>query len=121
MKKIMIVDDCSVLRKMISYPLVHAGYETMTSENGRIGLEKLSTQTVDLIITDYNMPEMTGIEMIRNLRKCAIHHSTPILLLTTECTPEKKLEGKQAGANGWMVKPFTDGNLLNAVRVLLKE
>jgi len=115
-KTIMVVDDSASMRQMISFTLTGAGYQVVEAQDGVDGLAKSSAQKVDLVLTDLNMPNMNGIELTRQLRASAAYRFIPIVLLTTESQPEKKMEGKAAGATGWIVKPFQVEQLLAVVK-----
>jgi two-component system chemotaxis response regulator CheY len=119
-KKVLAVDDSLTIRQLIKMTLTRAGYEVVEAEDGAKGLQKASTEAFDLVLSDINMPEMTGIEMLRGLRKLAQYKFTPIVLVTTESQPGKKLEGKAAGATGWIVKPFEPEQLLAVVTKVLR-
>ncbi|MFW6179944.1 MAG: response regulator [Desulfohalobiaceae bacterium] len=118
-KTIMTVDDSSSVRQMVSYTLQDAGYEVLEATDGQDALNKLKGQ-VDMIITDLNMPNMDGIELIRQVRQISEYKFMPIVMLTTESQDEKKQEGKKAGASGWIVKPFKPPQILSVVQKLLK-
>ena len=111
-KTILTVDDASTMRKMVSFTLRGAGHEVLEAADGAAALSLLQLRPVDLVITDINMPNMNGIELTRQLRASAAYRRTPILLLTTESDPAKKAEGRAAGATGWIVKPFSQEQLL---------
>ena len=100
---------------MISFTLRTAGHEVIQAADGLDALNQLKSRGVDLVITDVHMPQMDGIELTRRLRSLPIHKSTPILLLTTESDPAMKAKGKEAGATGWLVKPFQQDQLLAVV------
>lgn len=116
-KKILIVDDSAAIRQSISFILRQEGYETVEAQDG---LEALTTAAgltgLDLIITDVNMPNLDGIGFIRKVRELPAYKFTPILVLTTESQGSKMNEGKEAGATGWIVKPFNADKLLGIVR-----
>lgn len=116
-KKILIVDDSAAIRQSISFILRQEGYETVEAQDG---LEALTTAGslpgLDLIITDVNMPNLDGIGFIRKVRELPAYKFTPILVLTTESQGSKMNEGKEAGATGWIVKPFNADKLLGIVR-----
>jgi two-component system chemotaxis response regulator CheY len=114
--KIMTVDDSRTMRDMVSYTLKEAGYEVLEAEDGQQALTILSTQKADVVITDLNMPNMDGIALIKNLRAHAHYKTTPILMLTTEADESKKNAGREAGATGWIVKPFNPEKLLAVVK-----
>jgi len=118
-KKVLIVDDSVMIRQMVSFTLREAAFDVAEAENGQDALGKINVQAPDLIITDLNMPVMDGITFIRNARNVPATRYVPILMLTTESQLEKKMEGKAAGATGWIVKPFDPAKLLSVVgRVL---
>lgn len=114
-KRIITVDDAATMRRLVGYTLRGAGHEVLEAEDGEDALKVLHGQRVDLVITDVNMPRMDGIELVRRLRALPQFQSTPILLLTTESDPEKKKQGKEAGATGWITKPFQPDQLVAAV------
>lgn len=114
-KTVITVDDAATIRKMISFTLRGAGHTVIEAVDGVDALSLLNTRTVDLVISDINMPRMDGIELTRKLRDLEQYKTTPILLLTTESDPDKKMKGKQAGATAWLVKPFQPEQLLAVV------
>ena len=116
MLSILAVDDSASMRQMVAVTLKEAGYEVIEANDGEDALSKARSKPVNLVITDVNMPRRDGISLIRELRKLGPYKFTPILMLTTESAPEKKAEGKQAGATGWMVKPFNPEQLLATVK-----
>lgn len=118
-KTIITVDDAATMRKMIAFTLKGAGHEVLEASDGTEALKTLETRQVDLVITDVNMPNMDGITLTRSLRALPQFARTPIVLLTTESAPEKKAEGKAAGATGWIVKPFQQEQLLAVVSKVL--
>jgi two-component system chemotaxis response regulator CheY len=117
-KRILTIDDSKTMRDMLMLTLDEAGFEVIAAVDGQDGLDVLSRQTelIDVIITDINMPRMDGYEVIRNLRRDPAHKSTPILVLTTESDGDKKNMAREAGATGWMVKPFDPERLVATVR-----
>ena len=116
---IMTVDDSASVRQMISFTLKQAGYSVIEAVDGQDALNKLGSANVRMVITDLNMPNLDGIGLIRAVRANPAHRFTPIVMLTTESQGEKKLEGKNAGATGWMVKPFKPEQLLTVIRKVL--
>ncbi len=118
-KVIMTVDDSASVRQMVSFTLAAAGYEVVTAVDGKDALGKLNGGAIGLVITDLNMPNLDGIGLIRQLRADPQHKFTPIIMLTTESQPEKKQEGKAAGATGWIVKPFSPEQLVAVVKKVL--
>lgn len=118
-KRIMTVDDSSSVRQMVGFTLKDAGYEVVEAVDGRDALGKLSGK-LDMIITDLNMPNMDGIELIRQVRGLPEYKFVPIIMLTTESQAGKKQEGKEAGATGWIVKPFKPDQLLAVVKKVVR-
>ncbi len=119
MKRIMTVDDSATVRQMVGFTLKDAGYEVVEAEDGVDALEKLKKTPVHMLITDLNMPRLDGVGLIREVRKDPANRFIPIIMLTTESQESKKLEGKQAGASGWIVKPFKPEQLLGVVKMVL--
>jgi len=118
-KKILIVDDSIMVRQMVTFTLKEAGFDVVEAEHGQDALNKLGSHTVDLIVTDLNMPIMDGITFIGSARELAGSKYVPILMLTTESQPEMKQKGKAAGATGWLVKPFDPPKLLAVIAKVL--
>jgi len=110
------VDDSKTIREMVSFTLQNAGFTVLEAEDGKQALTVLTGKEVQLIITDLNMPNMNGIELIRALRQDPRFKFTPILMLTTEGDATKKEEGKSAGATGWIVKPFNPEKLIQVIQ-----
>lgn len=115
-QRILTVDDSPTMRKMIEMTVKTGGYDVVEAADGQAALELLKNCSVDLVISDINMPNLNGIDLTRQLRANPKFAKTPIILLTTESDPEKKQEGKAAGATGWIVKPFNPVKLIDAVR-----
>lgn len=118
-KTIMTVDDSASVRQMVSFTLKKEGYGVIEAADGKDALAKLSG-TVDLIITDLNMPNLDGIGLIRAVRANPGYRFTPVVMLTTESQDAKKMEGKAAGATGWIVKPFKPEQLVAVVKKVLR-
>ncbi len=118
-KIVLAVDDSASMRQMVGVTLRAAGYEVVEAADGDEALEYARKHRVDLVLADVNMPRMDGITLIAHLRTLPNYHLTPLLLLTTESSPERKLQGKQAGATGWMVKPFHPEQLLATLERVL--
>jgi two-component system chemotaxis response regulator CheY len=118
-KRILIVDDSATMRQMVSFTLEQAGFEVVEGVDGVDGLARAGQHTIHLVLTDLNMPRMNGIELIQSLRAKPAYRYTPILMLTTESQTSKKLEGKAAGATGWIVKPFHPQKLLETIAKVL--
>lgn len=116
-KKVLVVDDSAAIRQSITYVLQQGGYDVVEAKDGMDGLSVLQgMDVVDLIITDVNMPNLDGISFIRKVRELAAFKFTPIIVLTTESQGSKMNEGKEAGATGWIVKPFSAEKLLGVVK-----
>ncbi len=111
-KTILAVDDSASMRQLIGVTLRGAGYEVVEASDGAEALEYARKHRVDLVLADVNMPKMDGIMLVAHLRTLPAYRLTPLLLLTTESSHERKLQGKQAGATGWMLKPFNPSQLL---------
>lgn len=118
-KTIMTVDDSASVRQMVSFTLKGAGYQVIEASDGKDALSKLNGSTVNMMITDLNMPNMDGIELIKSVRLDPAYKFIPIIMLTTESQAGKKQEGKAAGATGWIVKPFKPEQLLAVVKKVL--
>jgi two-component system, chemotaxis family, chemotaxis protein CheY len=120
MRQILTVDDSASVRQMVTFTLRKMGYEVVEAVDGQDGLGKVGAGKFDLIITDLNMPNLDGIEMITAVRKLPGYTFVPILMLTTESQAEKKDAGRKAGATGWIVKPFNADQLVSVVQKLVK-
>ncbi|PCI05661.1 MAG: two-component system response regulator [Hyphomicrobiales bacterium] len=114
-KKVLAVDDSRTMREMLRHSLSAAGFDVTLAEDGADGLIKLKESDPDVVITDINMPVMDGFEFIENVRKLKELNRVPILVLSTESHPDKKRRAQQAGATGWIVKPFDPEKLVSAV------
>ena len=114
-KTILAVDDSQTMRDMVRFTLTSAGFAVREAADGALGLEALKAGPVDVVITDINMPNMNGIELVKAIRADPAHRATPILILTTEADAAKKDEGRAAGATGWIVKPFDPAKLVQVV------
>jgi len=116
-KVILTVDDSRTMREMLKLALGGAGHTVIQADDGINGVEALQNAgTVDVIITDINMPRMDGFGFIDQVRRDPRNRAIPILVLTTESEPAKKQRARDAGATGWIVKPFDPDKLLAAVR-----
>ncbi len=118
-KVIMTADDSASVRQMVGFTLKDAGYEVVEAVDGRDALNKLNGAGVHMLITDLNMPNMDGIELIKEVRAQQQFKFMPIVMLTTESQDAKKQEGKSAGATGWIVKPFKPEQLVAVVKKVL--
>ncbi|MBV9076936.1 MAG: response regulator [Methylobacteriaceae bacterium] len=115
-KTVLTIDDSRTMRDMLRMTLAEAGYRVVQAVDGVHGLEMLENETPDVIITDINMPRLDGYGVIEGVRRDGRHRATPILVLTTETDSAKKDRARQAGATGWIVKPFDPNKLISAVR-----
>lgn len=116
---ILAVDDSASMRQMVRFTLEGAGYRVVQAADGIEALEFARGSSVDLVLTDVNMPRMDGITLVRELRGLNTYKFTPMLVLTTESGQDTKQRGKQAGATGWIVKPFSPEQLLSTIARVL--
>lgn len=122
MAKILVVDDSSTIRELIIEVLEDEGYEVEGSGDGQKALELAEAETFDLVITDYNMPNLNGIQMSRSLRKLPQYEKTSIVMLTIESDdPNLRAKGEDCGVKLWLVKPFDPDELLAALPKLLPK
>ena len=106
--QVLVVDDFPTMRRIIKNLLKQLGFhQILEAENGQVALDVLKDQSVDFVITDWNMPVMTGIDLLKNIRSDAAHKGTPVLMVTAEAEKENILQAIQAGVNNYVVKPFT--------------
>jgi two-component system chemotaxis response regulator CheY len=120
MTHILAVDDSPSMRDMVRIALSAAGFRVSQAADGEEALSMARQQAFDLVLSDVNMPRMDGIELIRALRAESAYKHTPILMLTTESSAERKREGKEAGATGWIVKPFDPASLVATMQRVLR-
>jgi len=118
-KVIMTADDSASVRQMVSFTLKQGGYDVIEAVDGRDALAKLQTTRVDMLITDLNMPNLDGIDLIKGARAIPACKFIPIIMLSTESQDSRKQEGKAAGATGWIVKPFKPEQLIAVVKKVL--
>lgn len=118
-KRILIVDDSNSMRGIIRSALTDGGHDVIEAANGQDALVALDRHSVDVIITDMNMPVMDGITLVKEIRRRPTNRSTPVLILTTECDAAMKQAGKAAGATGWIVKPFNPQQLRQVITKVL--
>lgn len=119
MKTILAVDDSASIRQMVSFTLKGAGYGVIEASDGEDALAKAKRSSVNLVLTDHNMPRMDGLTLIRNLRTLDQYSKVPLLVVTTESSDAMKAQGRAAGANGWLVKPFDPTRLLEVVKKVI--
>jgi two-component system, chemotaxis family, chemotaxis protein CheY len=118
-KTILTVDDSPSIRQMISFTLKGAGYEVLEACDGEEALAKARKSSVNLVLTDHNMPKMDGLTLIQNLRSLDGYKSVPLLVVTTESSDSMKAKGRAAGASGWLVKPFDPRRLVEVVKKVI--
>ncbi|ABJ78949.1 MULTISPECIES: response regulator [Leptospira] len=119
MKRILIVDDSAVFRKILNLHLSNSDFDILEAVDGQDGLDKLQSDKVDLIVSDMNMPNMDGITFVKEIKKDPKNKFTPIIMLTTESQTEVKNEGLAAGARAWLTKPFSPEELVQTIHKLL--
>lgn len=115
----LVVDDSPSVRQLVGHTLRQAGFEVIEGTDGKDGLAHLAHEHVDLVITDLNMPEMNGLELVTRLRGLRQYRFTPVLMLTTENGDARKQAGRAAGATGWITKPFDPKQLLQVIARVL--
>lgn len=115
-KTILTIDDSASIRQMVAMTLTAVGHQVVEAINGADGYTKATAQPVHAVITDLNMPVMNGIEFIRKYRQHPASKGVPIILLTTESDEELKRQAKEAGATGWIVKPFKQDQLIAVIK-----
>jgi two-component system chemotaxis response regulator CheY len=120
MSRILAVDDSPSMRDMVRMALTSAGFEVAHASDGQEALILARASNFDLVLADVNMPHMDGIQLIRALRAEPAYRHTPILMLTTEGSAERRREGKEAGATGWIVKPFDPTQLVATMHRVLR-
>jgi len=119
MAKILAVDDSASMRQMVAFTLKSAGHEVKEAVDGKNALDIAKKESFNLVLTDVNMPNMDGLQLTKELRSLPNYKFTPILILTTEAGGDKKMQGKSAGATGWLVKPFNPDQLLATIKRVL--
>ncbi|MGB1091904.1 MAG: response regulator [Oceanobacter sp.] len=118
---IYVIDDSRPVLMSMSSTLELTGYQVQTATSPTVAIDELRSKRVDLIITDINMPEMDGLELIRTIRSAGANQFTPILTLTTKAQERKRQAAKEAGANGWLIKPIFAPNLDKVLKQLLSR
>jgi two-component system, chemotaxis family, chemotaxis protein CheY len=120
MQNILAVDDSASMRKMVSFALTSAGYTVIEAVDGQDAFEKAQAGNIDLVLTDQNMPRLDGLGLTKKLREHPKFKTTPILILTTESGDAMKQAGRNAGATGWLVKPFDPVRLIEVIRKVIR-
>ena len=118
---VLAVDDSASIRQMINMTLTGAGYNVIEAVDGTQGLTAARSNTVDMVLTDLNMPGMDGVALIQELRKLAAYKGVPIVMVTTESDAEKKSQAKAAGATGWITKPFQPDQLISVAKKVMGQ
>ena len=114
----MVVDDSRAVRMIVSRTLREIGYEVAEAGNGREALQKLEASgPVGLVLADWNMPEMDGLELLRQIRGAPAYHAIPVIMVTTEAEVDQMMLALEAGANEYVMKPFTKEILLDKLRL----
>lgn len=121
MATILVVDDAKVMREMIKTILITEKHEVLTADDGDIALELARKQHCDMVLSDINMPRMSGISLVSKLRRVTGYEDIPIIMLTTESSDYKKDKAKKMGANGWLQKPVEPNRLIKAVNTMLAK
>jgi two-component system chemotaxis response regulator CheY len=120
MANILAVDDSKSLRQLLAATLVQAGHQVTQASDGVEGLALAKASHFDLVVSDINMPNMDGLTLLCHLRALPALKKCPILILTTEMDPELRRRAKEAGATGWIVKPFNPDQLLATIGRVVK-
>ena len=120
MRSILAVDDSASMRKMVAFTLTGAGYHVVEAVDGQDAWDKAQTHSIDLVLTDQNMPNLDGLGLTRKLREHSKFKTIPILILTTESSDQMKQLGRSAGATGWLVKPFDPGRLIEVIQKVIR-
>lgn len=118
-KTILIIDDSASIRQVVKLTLAGAGYTVIEAVDGKDALTKANGQKIHLMISDVNMPNMDGLTFLREVKKNPAYKFTPVIMLTTEGSPDKINAGKEGGAKAWIIKPFNPEQILAAVSKLL--
>jgi CheY-like chemotaxis protein len=119
--KILVVDDDKTTRKLLGLYLKAKGYEIVTAENGLDALEKLGTESINLVVSDMNMPYMDGIELTKNIRADENLKNLPVIMVTTEADEEEKKKAHEAGVDDYLVKPANAEQISESVKKILKK
>lgn len=120
--KILVVDDFPTMRRIIRNLLKDLGFENVDeAEDGAQGLEKLRNSTFELVVSDWNMPNMDGLDMLKNIRQDPALAKIPVLMVTAEAKKENIIAAAQAGANGYVVKPFTAATLEEKLNKIFEQ
>lgn len=119
-KQILIADDSESIREILAFSLGNAGYQVLVANDGLDALRYFDGRTIDLLLTDYHMPNLGGLELIAKVRQLENYKYMPILVLTTESQSDLIREAREAGATGWLMKPFNTEKLLLTLRKVIR-
>ncbi len=119
--KLLIVDDDKTTRKLLSLYLKGKGYEVVTAENGLDAIEKLGTESINLVVTDMNMPYMDGVELTKTLRADSTLKDIPIIMVTTEADDDEKKKAFDAGVDDYLVKPTNADAISDSIKRIVKK
>ncbi len=115
-KTVLTIDDSAPVRQMVTLTLSTAGYKVIEAVDGEDGYQKAISNKIDAVVTDLNMPRLNGIDFIKKFRTHPASKGVPVILLTTESDEGLKKQAKEAGAIGWIVKPFKQDQLLAVIK-----
>ena len=119
-KQILIADDSESIREILAFNLKNAGYEVLVAKDGLDAMQFLDGRSIDLVLTDYHMPNLSGLELIVKVRQIEKYKFIPILVLTTEKQVEIIREARDSGATGWLLKPFSTDKLIQTLRKIIR-
>lgn len=119
-KQILIVDDSDSIREVLAFSISNAGYDVLVACDGLDALKYFDGRTIDLLLTDYHMPNLNGLDLILKVRQMEVYKFMPILVLTTENQLNIMKEGRDGGATGWLTKPFNTEKLLLTLRKVIR-
>ena len=120
--KVLVVDDFSTMRRIVKNALKQIGFtQTVEADDGTTGLEVLKQEDVGLIISDWNMPKMSGLDLLKAVKSDAATKDIPFIMVTAEAQKENVLQAVQAGVSNYVVKPFTADNLQEKLKDVFKE
>lgn len=114
--KVLAIDDSRTIRSLMRKVMEDAGFSCVCAEDGLDGVNRFAEENPDIVITDINMPNMDGFGVINSIRTGTVNRMVPILVLTTESADHLKAKARDAGATGWIVKPFDDETIVSLVR-----